>query len=479
MSLTRYIRPLDFTAVSAYLQITLRLFGIVLLVPLAVALIAGEYRLALIFAGLSLGTSVAGRLRRLSWTPDLAGREALVVTALTYLLYALLSALPFLPTTSFINGFFEAMSGITTTGLSVLSPADTSTGLLFFRAYLQWLGGAGIVVLSLIVLIGPGKAAFRLYAPELGRENLMGSVVATARVVMVIYCLLTVAGFLTFFAAGMPPLAALLYIMATLSTGGFAPFADSVGHFTGGTAPAIQAAVLVFMTLGAISFPLYYQAKQRGINHFFRDVQLRAFLVLIVVGFLLLTSTVGWRGHPLHWLFTAASAATTTGFSLHAPDRWPVGVRFVVVLLMIIGGTAGSTAGGLKVFRVLIMGSLALRLLFRSLLPPEATLTTKLGGVTVSEAEIRHIFGFLTLYVLLLCLSTLLFILAGHNAGAAFFENASALGTVGLSVGLTSPHLAPGLKLLLIFNMWAGRLEILPVLVALYPNLWWWKRRLT
>jgi trk system potassium uptake protein TrkH len=479
MSLILYIRPLDFTAVFVHLQITLRLFGVLLLVPLGVALLTGEYQLAFIFAGLCLVALVIGHFRIIAWTPDLESREALVVTALTYLLFALLATPPFLTTTSFVNGLFEAMSGITTTGLSVLSLKEVPTSLLFFRAYLQWLGGAGIIVLSLIILVGPGKAAFRLYASEFGKENLMGSVIATARVVMVIYCLLTAAGFLVYLGVGMAPFDALLYIMATISTGGFAPYKESVGHFGGGSAPAIQAAVLVFMVLGAISFPLYYQARMRGIGHFFRDPQLRGLLVLIVVGFLLLAGVRRWQDHGIHWLFTAASAATTTGFSLSAPAKWPASTHFIAVLLMLIGGTAGSTAGGLKIFRVLIMGKLALNLLLRALLPPEATLATKLGGIAVSEAEIRHIFGFLVLYLFVLCISSLIFILAGFSADAAVFENASALGTVGLSAGVTSPQLAVGLKLLLAFNMWAGRIEILPVLVALYPNLWWWKRRLT
>lgn len=475
MMLARFINSLDLRVVLTYVGVGCKMLGVVFILPCVVGLLAHEFFYALISAGVALGVFIFGALVTALPRPNLEIKEALAVTALVYLLFGLVGAVMFLPVAPFIDGFFESMSGFTTTGLSVLDIKQLPKTLLFFRAYAQWIGGAGIIVLSLAIFLGPGKVAFQLYTSESGEENLLGSVMATVRVVARLYLGLTVLGFLVFLAAGMQPFEALLHILATLSTGGFSPYQGSIGHFS---SPLIRYAVILFMLLGATSFALYYLAYCEGLKRFWHDHQVRALIGLLALASLFFWGLREWRVDA--WsssLFEAASALTTTGFAVRDAALWSTASRLGMVLLMTIGGATGSTAGGIKLLRLLLLWQLANWLVIRELLPEEAQVPIKYGEQTVSQSELLRYSGLFILYVGVLFVSTLLLVLAGFSAIDALFESASALGTVGLSVGITSADLSVWAKLLLIFNMWAGRLEILPVLVLLYPWAWRPRRR--
>jgi trk system potassium uptake protein TrkH len=291
--------------------------------------------------------------------------------------------------------------------------------------------------------------------------------------VLSVYTALTALGFLAYIAVGMGPWDALLHVLATISTGGFSPYGKSIGHFPGPFAPLT---VTLFVLLGAISFPLYYRARREGLGQLLSDVQVRALLLVTTIGTLVFWGFSGWRPSELiPGLFHTASALTTAGFSLSDVGTWPEGARALAIGLMVLGGSAGSTAGGLKLLRLILLLKLAHRLVIRVLLPEEAKVPIKLHGVAVPDRELELVAGFFALYIGWLAISTLLLALAGFSLERALFESASALGTVGLSVGVTSPELAGWAKLVLIFDMWAGRLEILPVLVALYPSTWRWR----
>jgi trk system potassium uptake protein TrkH len=302
-------------------------------------------------------------------------------------------------------------------------------------------------------------------------------VVATARVVAMIYCGLTALGFLVYLAAGMPPFAALLHVMSTLSTGGFSPYPDSIGHYPN---PFVRLAVVVFMLVGSTSFSLYYLARSEGPRRFWRDRQLRVLLGLVGMASLVFFAIQGWHIEALEIsVFEAVSALTTTGFNVRDAAAWTESVKLIMLLLMVLGGSTGSTAGGIKLLRFLILCRLMNWLVLREILPEEAQIPIKYGDLVISNNELRQHSGFVILYLAFLCFSALFLTLAGHPFIDALFESASALGTVGLSVGITSAELPSWEKLLLIVNMWAGRVEILPVLVILYPWTWGPRRRTT
>lgn len=467
-TISRLVPAIDLRVVAFQLGALLRLLSIALVAPLVVALLAREMTQAAIFAALAaLGLALGMSSKLLHASKDPSVRDAIVVTALAYPLFAGVGALAFLTETSFVDAFFESMSGFTTTGLSVLDPAALPRSLVFFRSYSQWIGGIGIVVLSLAVLGGTRSGALRFFDTDYGEKRLAGNVLATTRVMLRIYATLSGACFLALWAAGSGPWEALLHTLSTLSTGGFSPHVESAGAHA--EQPSLLVVLTVFMLAGAVSFPLYHLAVTGRHRIVARDPQLLTLLGLAALGsvlFLLIDGT------PLAAVFEAVSSLTTTGYTVIAPQEWPQERKLLGIGWMIVGGSSGSTAGGLKLVRLLLLVKLVHWSILRASLPREAKIPLKLGGEAVETSELRELLALLASYPLLLAVSTAILTAAGHPALDALFESASALGTVGLSTGITSAALDGGSKLLLVLNMWAGRLEVLPLLVLLYPRTW-------
>lgn len=470
MHLGRYVEPLDLRSVAGHLGQVLRALALLLAGVAAVGLIAGEPASAAWFAAIAAGTLAVGwplsRVRR----AGIGMREAVVVTTLAYLLFALVGAIAFLPHAPYVDGVFEAMSGFTTTGLTLMDVERLPFTLLFFRAASQWVGGAGIVVISLVVLIGPGRAAFRLYAAEYSGENVAGSVIGTARVVLMAYGALTLAGVALLAGLGMPPADALLHGLSAVSTGGFSSRAEGIEAFT---SPAIRAALVVLMLAGAVSIPLYYKAVRQGPRVLWTDVQVRLLLLVALVGagtFIAAAPSASWG--LLDQTFNAVSAASGTGFQVSAPAGWPESSRSAAMLLMAMGGAMGSTTGGIKLLRLAIIFHVVRWVVLKRLLPPSAVVPQRLGRITLGEQEVREVFALLALYAGLVLASGIALTFAGASMADGLFEASSAVGTVGLSTGVTTTDLAAWAKGLLIVNMWAGRLEIIP-LVLLVSHRWW------
>lgn len=476
MKLLNYIRPMNFSTAFGNLALTLRMFGFILLVPLIVSLVSREFTYTFLFAVLAFASYLVGFFGKYFGESDMTGKDALVVTALSYLIYSLIGACAYLPISSYVDGFFESMSGFTTTGLTVINPEIMPATLLFFRSYSQWIGGAGIMILSLIVLVGPGRNAFKLYTAEYGEQNLLGDVKATARIVMAVYMSITVLGFVVFKLTGISYFESLLTILTTVSTGGFSSYQSSLGYYYSNN--FFIAAVIFFMFLGAIGFPTYYLLLKKKFGKTIIDVQIRYLLIIAAVASLFMIIAWQWRPEKLlSAIFTSVTSLTTTGFSLSPTSDWPSEVKLISIILMIIGGSSGSTAGGLKLFRFVLMLKLVKWFFNRMLLPREARLPLKIGDLNIEQGTIRHVLTFLFLYIMFILLTTITLSFYGHKTVDSLFEATSALGTVGLSTGITSAELPVIPKLLLAINMWAGRLEILSVLILFYPPLWIPKRR--
>ncbi|HIP99568.1 TPA: TrkH family potassium uptake protein [Candidatus Bipolaricaulota bacterium] len=430
------------------------------LAPALVAGLAGEWRELAWFIALGAGAGLLGELGvRTQPVRPLTEGEALPLTALAYLLFSLLGALPFLTVGSFLDGWFEAASGITTTGLSVFTPEALPRSLILFRSLYQWLGGAGIVVISLALLLPPGRTALALYAAEYGGENLAGNVRLTARRVAWVYAALTGAGFFAYLAAGMGPFDAGVHVLSTISTGGFSPYSDSIGHYA---SPAVEGVVSLFMLAGAISFPLFWLLRPGKARAFLRERQLTMLFGLSLVLGLLVGGGIGSLGAGF---FQGISALTTTGFTtLPTPTLSPP-ARWLLLLGMVIGGCGGSTAGGVKLFRLLALLALVRWLLVRARLPREAEVPLRMLGENYPQEEALRMAAYILLYLGLLAVATAALVYWGYPPGDALFEAASAQGTVGLSMGIAGPGAPAGVKLILIALMWMGRLEVLPVLL--------------
>lgn len=453
------------------------------LVPCLLALGLGEYDMSLALlppiAGLLLLALIGWHLP----TPDrVQVNEGMVVVALTYLLASLLMTPPLMHTgLGFGDALFEAISGVTTTGLSTLPTlADKPATFLFIRAWMQWYGGLGIVVLSLALLVRPGLVAKGLAVNEAETDNLVGGMRTHARRILGVYLTLTGAGLLLCLLVGLDWFNGLLYTLAGVSTGGFAPVDSGLGLLSW---PQQWGVTLVCLS-GALPLTLYYawgysQRGQAGVNR----LQLLTLLVMsLLLGLgvmfsLKLTTDPSWRWLLHHVPLLILSAQTTSGFASLPVSELGDGAKLLLILAMFSGGGVASTAGGIKLLRLLITLSLFRDFLVRSTLPHHALMEPTLAGRRLAQPEIQEALLLILLFLGVVVASWLPFVLAGYPPLDALFEVVSAVGTVGLSTGITDHQLPGLLKGVLCLDMLLGRLEILAWLVLIYPGSWFGNRR--
>jgi trk system potassium uptake protein TrkH len=474
--LRKYIKPIDFKLVFFYLAELIGVLGIILIVPFVASLFFREFAIAILLGLMILvfyAIGVVGKKFHQVYRRKPALRDALVVTALIYLLYSLLGGLAFIlvPEHGYIDGVFEIMSGLTTTGLTMYNPEILPKTLVFLRSYSQWMGGLGIIIISLALLFRPGGAPFKLYTSEFGEENIVGSVVKTSRTVVKIYAVLTACGFIGFLAAGMGLYDGLIHIMSAISTGGFSAYSDSIGHYSN---PIISMTVCLVMFLGAVSFPLYYKVSKRGLGDFFKDVQVRTLFIIIVASSALFFLSFGfYYKNIVPAIFQSVTSITTTGFNTVDITGLSDKSKYITILLMIVGGSMSSTAGGIKILRLIVLLGALRWLVWKNSLPEESKICLKVAGVEISSNTLSVVMGLVTAYMLILFFSTIaLMYIENFSFVDSFFEVASAQGTVGLSVGITRAGMHILAKVLFIFDMWVGRLEIIPVLILLSPTTW-------
>ncbi|WP_296701699.1 TrkH family potassium uptake protein [Thiocapsa sp. UBA6158] len=440
-------------------------------VPLAFAAATGDWELArrILLAALLPALALGACARIRPSDRPLQANEALVISALTFIVAAALMTYPLTAEgLSPLDAWFESVSGVTTTGLSLVpNPEFRSDAFLFTRAWMQWFGGLGIVVLSLALAFGRTEDMRRLADAGADEESLAEGTRIHARRAFTIYVLLTVAGLLLVLPTDLPPFDALIHTLAAISTGGFGGVSDSLAGFGRGTHFALFAVSL----LGALPLFLYYRAWRSGPVSLGSDPELRALIIAVA----LVTFLLWWLGglSPVDALLQAGSAQTTTGFATLDPSALDPAAKGVLILSMATGGGVGSTAGGIKLLRLLILIRMIQLAVMRVQLPRHAVVQPAIGDRPLGGLQIEHALVLILLFVLLVLGSWMTFLVAGYPALDALFEVVSATATVGLSVGIVSPDLEPGLKLLLSLNMLAGRLEIVALLVLLFPGTWY------
>ncbi|MGQ9477013.1 MAG: TrkH family potassium uptake protein [Candidatus Bipolaricaulia bacterium] len=374
-----------------------------------------------------------------------------------------------------LNAFFEGMSGYTGTGLTMaLHPEELPRTLQWWRSFMQWIGGVGVILFMLALVTGPG--AHTLYYAEARQEKIHPSIRSTVRTIWWIFLLYTAGSALLLWAVGMPPWDAINHAMTALATGGFSTHTESIAYYN---SLRIELVLLLVMVLGALSFAIHYQVlHSRRIQTFWEDSQSRWFLILVASGITLLglerllqlPALLAFRQAA----FQFTSALTTAGFQSAELKGWSETGKLILALAMILGAAAGSTGGGIKMIRVLILACGVRWHLRRLVSPWDILVPFRLGRQSLApeeayarltEAGILFILWWLFLAVgVVVLLHTAP---GGFSLGDIILEVASAQGNVGLSSGLTGPGLAPAAKLILCFNMWLGRLEIIPVLLFL------------
>jgi len=450
------------------------------LLPVGIALFYAEYEFALNFIAIaSLLAIMALPFIRLTVPAHIQANEALTVTVIAFVLGAAAMVYPFMGAKiSFLDAVFESVSGITTTGLSTLAELeDKPRSFLFARAWMQWYGGLSFVVLAIALLIGQQPGNRRLLGQEFDRDGgvVMG-IRKHARQVTQVYLLLTIISMLLLYFSGIDGFTAIIHSLSAVSTGGFSSFNNNLAGFDSWS---IQLILSCAGLLGAISLPLYYRVYQHGFSHS-TSVQETLTMILLIIGITIIlslimyanSSSLDWLSSAKQALLLAISAQTTTGFnSLNSADLDPL-VKGIVILSMAVGGDVGSTAGGFKVLRFLILLKLMQFTIQRSAMPSHVVFKPNLADKTITSEETTEAVTLLGWFIALIFFSWLPFIAMNYPPLDALFEVVSATATVGLSSGITQAELQPALKLVLCFDMLAGRLEIIALLVCLYPKTW-------
>lgn len=481
---------MHFRTITRIVGLLVVLFSVTMIIPGLVALIyrdgAGSAFAQTFFCAQAIGL--------LLWLPnrrqksELKSREGFLIVVLFWTVLGSVGALPFLfaehPNLSVTNAFFESFSGLTTTGATALVGLDTLPhAILFYRQMLQWFGGMGIIVLAIAILPILGVGGMQLYRAEMPgplKDNKMRPRIAeTAKTLWLIYVALTIACALALWGAGMPAFDAIGHSFSTIAIGGFSTHDASIGYYH---SPLINTIVAVFLLISGCNYGLHFAALSgHNLKVYWRDPEFRMFisvqLTLVVVCILIL-----WRydvyDSSLQTLnqafFQVVSMATTAGFTTDSIAHWPLFLPILLLCSAFIGGCAGSTGGGLKVIRILLLYLQGSRELKR-LVHPNAVYTIKLGHRALPERILEAVWGFFSAYALVFILSMLAVVATGVDNFSAFAAVAATLNNLGPGLGVVADNFTSMnavAKWILILTMLFGRLEVFTLLVLFTPTFW-------
>ncbi|KOX92947.1 TrkH family potassium uptake protein [Haloarcula rubripromontorii] len=492
----------------------IKYLAVAMLVPLGIALLYGDDTAAFLIS-IAVAITVGVALEQVSDSHELGPREALLFVGLSWGAVAVIGAIPYViagyGTESAlgepVNALFESMSGFTTTGATAtaeISFAQHSHALLMWRQLTQWLGGMGIIVLMVAILPEAavnGAQLIESEAPGPELQKLTPKIAETARLLWLFYLGFTVLLVLILFGLSQTSMApnmnaynAVAHGFTTLPTGGFSPQAESIAYFS----PAVQWVVVPFMLIAGMNFALFYLLLQDDYAAFLKDRELQAYLganagVAVILWGLLFTGsappleiggiTQGALENSLRQAtFQVASLLNSTGYATSNFAEWGSTAQGVLLFAMFIGGSAGSTGGGIKIVRWLVVFKSIRRQLFTTA-HPSAVKPVRLGGQVIDEGVINAIYGFTLLYLLTLGIATVFLLLDAGRVGLeltvleAFSASLATIGNIGPGFGFLGPfgtyeRFPETSKLLMIFLMWIGRLEIIPVFVLFTGAFW-------
>jgi trk system potassium uptake protein len=477
------------SAIAKILGIFLMIFSVSMLPPIGVSLFYGDQTLLSFLTGF-LVTFFSGVLL---WWPfrhahhELKTRDGFLVVTLFWAVLSIFAAIPLLlsvyPKLTFTNAMFESVSGLTTTGASVLSHLEQlPRSILYYRQQLHLLGGMGIIVLAVAILPMLGIGGMQLYRAEtvgpIKTAKLKPRMTQTAKALWMIYVGLVVLCAVSYWGAGMDWFDAIGESFSTVATGGFSTHSASFSYYH---STIIDMIAVLFMIAGATNFALHFQlVRRRRLSVYWRDPEFSAYLWVIfiataLIAIMLIYSQQYTMGRStLNAFFTAVSVATTTGFTNSHFNLWPSFLPFFIMFLAFIGGCGGSTSGGIKVMRMLLLKQQGARELKR-LIHPKVVFSIKLGKSPLPDAVIQSIWSFFAVFILISIVLFLGLLAVGLDVTTAFGALASCISNTGASIGATAesfvgvPTVA---KWMLIFAMIAGRLEVFTLLVLFAPSYW-------
>ena len=469
----KYLGKKDLLLIANPLGIIMQGIGAVVLIPLIIALIYNEanYLEFVLLGAFSIG--LGSILRRLpSDYNQLKLKHGMIIASLAWLWAALIGSfcLMYATNVDFLNAYFESMSAWSGTGLSIYPDVEIlPKSIQFLRSLEQWVGGLGVVIVVIGILIRPGTAAARLYKSEALEEKIKPSISSTVKTIWWIYLLYTLLGVLLYLIVGMPLFDAINLTFTTICTGGMSIKNNNLGSYN---STLIYIVTMILMILGGTSFLVHYKALKGNIMDVFHDLQFQAMILIISVFSVLLI--VVSKFTSIDSFFFIISALSTTGASIQPTNimiNWHDFAKILIIGLMIVGMSAGSTSGAAKLIRIIILFKGVYWEIKRILSPQGTVIPRKISGKPVEDAEIREAGSYMFIYFIFIFVSWLVLVQYGYDGFNSFFEVVSAQGNNGLSMGIVSPTLPDLATILLIFNMWIGRIEIIPALV-LFKGLW-------
>ena len=478
------------TAITArVLGLLLIIFSLTMLPPVLVALWYEEStsRMFLLAFSITLLVGLLFWLPMRSSTGELRTRDGFVVTVFFWLVLSTFGTLPFMLSDalqlSFIDALFESISGLTTTGATVISGLDTlPKSILYYRQQLQWLGGIGIVVIAVAILPMLGVGGMQIYRAEtpgpMKDSKITPRITETANVLFKIYVALTAVCALAYWIAGMSLFDAICHSFSTVAIGGFSTHDASIGFFDSG---AIMAICTFFMVVSGINFALHYAAwHDRQMSFYWTDPEVRLYLALLAVGaaitclYLYFSGTYGWSDSIRQGIFQLVSIMTTTGFATADFNAWPTFLPFFLIFLSFFGACAGSTGGGIKIGRMLILWQQGVREIYQ-LVHPNAVLPIKINNRKVPDRIADAIWAFFGVYLAVFYLMVLLLLASGLDYVTAWSATAASLNNLGPGLGAVASNyaeLGSFAKWVLCWGMLLGRLEIFTLLVLFTPTFW-------
>jgi trk system potassium uptake protein len=479
---------MQYKLIIKILGLLLSLFSISQLVPILIALWYAEpYGVFIESFLLTLFTGLLLYLPFLSLHRELRIRDGFLIVVLFWSVLSLFAAAPFYLhnwlSLSFIDAVFEATSGLTTTGATIISNIEVlPKSILYYRQQLQWLGGMGIIVLAVAVLPMLGIGGMQLYKAEtpgpIKDNKLTPRITETAKALWYIYMALTIACALSYYLAGMSAFEAVSHSFSTISIGGFSTHNQSMGFFDNAW---IQMIAVIFMLLAGVNFALHFTVWHRlNLKLYFQDSEFKAFFLILffvaVICFLYLYLSTDWSFGKsiITAIFQAVSIGTTAGFTTDNYALWPSFLPILLIFVSFVGGCAGSTGGGLKVIRVLLLIKQGRRELQR-LIHPNAKIYVKLGNTAVDNKVMDAIWGFFATYVAVFVILMLILAATGLDQITAFSAVAATLNNLGPGLGDVATNfqgISDFAKWISAIAMILGRLEIFTLLVLLTPAFW-------
>ena len=475
---------MNLKAIINLFSILVLLFSLSYVFPIVVSLVFNDNSLYLflptfIFVG-ALG--LIGFFFTKGVQRDLSAKDGFVIIVMFWLVLSLAGSIPFyLSGMSPIDSFFESMSGITTTGATVISNIETlPESLKFYRQLLQWMGGMGLIVLAIAVMpllgIG-GEQLFKTDIPgAMGEQRLTPRIQETAKALWSIYFGLTILCAILYAIAGMSFFDAVSHAMSTVSIGGFSTYNNSIGHFNNLT---IEIICMVFMLLSAVSFALHYFSiyKSKSLKYFY-DPELKFFVSILLIIFILALSInilSGQSNLSLRELaFHTVSTVTTTGFGVSDTSTWSFSISFLLLIGAFVGACSGSVGGGVKSWRVMIMLNHAYSNIVK-MIHPNSVVALKVGTKSVDDNVATSVWGFFSIYVISFVILLLAVLISGLDLETAFSSVGACLNNLGPGLGMVSDNYSEinsFAKGVLAFSMLLGRLEIFTLLIILTPMFW-------